>query len=226
MITRVPLGRKVRWISSYGIECGNVVAQYDDQLVVCGKSGILFTGNGDDFEDVEEDLLQEIRAYRRIDAMERARRHLESHGQFVYFFSCEQHQAIKIGWTCNPILRRKELQNFATGKLYCLGVIENCGREIEGYLHQLFDRFRIPGEGEWFQDVQEIREFASLYTCRPGYLNAHCYSWQLEDIYEPGLNVEATPVFAALDQLHGRQKKKCGEYATIDPRRPGRKRNH
>ncbi len=80
----------------------------------------------------------------------------ESNKEYVYFI--QSPQAIKIGWSTNPIQRCHDLQAANAEQLHLLDYFEvSDGLEEEQWLHRKFKHLRI--RGEWFKATPEILDY-------------------------------------------------------------------
>jgi hypothetical protein len=76
------------------------------------------------------------------------------HAQHLYFIQDTESQAIKIGISVHPEIRRKQLSAELRKNLQILFIIPSGGPEGEARLHQQFRSLRI--HGEWFRPAPEL----------------------------------------------------------------------
>ncbi|MEG3877644.1 GIY-YIG nuclease family protein [Microcoleus sp. herbarium7] len=75
---------------------------------------------------------------------------------WIYFILDDRNNAIKIGYSKNPLQRLSELQTGNSTRLRLIKTIEG-GITVERKLHTKFKNLRIGGE--WFQASQELMQF-------------------------------------------------------------------
>lgn len=78
---------------------------------------------------------------------------------FTYFIQAQCGGPIKIGFAKDPQYRLAQLQ---TGNPEPLVIIALIPGNVESYLHQLFEHFRI--SGEWFHPNEELLQYARQHA--------------------------------------------------------------
>lgn len=130
----------------------------------------------------------------------------------IYFTQNSQDQAIKIGYSSDPIRRRAGLQSACSSKLILLGTIPG-GLEHEGELHRRFAHHRL--HGEWFNGtiLPEVRRIIAQAAANPEPVTTNVivagdsdrdfmWSTDSQQMIEKQL-LEAT-VYHALDEIHAK----------------------
>lgn len=66
----------------------------------------------------------------------------------IYFLLDKSANAVKIGRSKNPTMRKEQLQTGNASKLKLLYVIENVQENMEKHIHGVCQRYHV--QGEWF----------------------------------------------------------------------------
>ena len=88
----------------------------------------------------------------------------------VYFISCSDPWAVKIGFTCKePESRLRQLQTGCPSQLTLLGWYP-AGRDEERRLHDMLEPFRL--SGEWFAIAMELDQTGFSHSVARAFLHA------------------------------------------------------
>ena len=87
---------------------------------------------------------------------------------FVYFIEAVATRHIKIGWSKDPVRRKKDFQTGSPTGLETLGTIPG-SRALEHKLQKDFDQYHDQGDGgqEWFYGVKALRDFIESNVLHP-----------------------------------------------------------